>query len=311
MKQKKSPRPSDYISSLNINGLEGRMLKIKAKKLKETEILFVYGHHSTLERWWGLIQVLTNYGNVTVPDLPGFGGMDSFYKISKKPTIDNYADYLATFITLQYQKKKIVIVGLSFGFVVVTRMLQRHPNLTSKVTLLISIVGFAHKDDFIFSKTRYYSYLLTSRFFSNYIFSKFFRYVILSSPVIRLAYAKTYNAKHKFAGIEDVIIHNQIIDFEIELWHSNDLRTWMYTTNEFLKLDNCKIRVKLPVWHVMVSKDNYFNNSLVEQHMRIIFSNYNGVTSNAENHAPSIIADEHMAQYMVPLKLKRILSKLE
>src|SRR3954468_11091969 len=123
MATKKSKNPADYIVPLNINGLDGRMLKLPAPATKQAqgrEILFVYGHHSSLERWWGLVQVLNRYGAVTMPDMPGFGGMDSFYKIGRKPTIDNMADYLAAFIKLRYKRKKIVIVGMSFGFAVAT-----------------------------------------------------------------------------------------------------------------------------------------------------------------------------------------------
>src|SRR3954470_17459407 len=134
--------PADYIVPLNINRLDGRMLRLPAKsarQAKNREILFVYGLHSSLERWWGLTQVLSRYGNVTMPDLPGFGGMDSFYKIGKKPTLDNMADYLAAFIKLRYKNKKLIIAGMSFGFVIATRLLQRYPELTKKVALLVSI----------------------------------------------------------------------------------------------------------------------------------------------------------------------------
>ncbi len=311
MNQKKSNNPADYISALNINGLDGRMIKLDAKKAQTSDILFIYGHHSTLERWWGLIQFLSNYGRVTAPDLPGFGGMDSFYTINKKPTIDNFADYLATFITLKFKNKKIVIVGLSFGFVVVTRMLQRHPNLSSKVILLVSIVGFSHKDDFSFSKTRQIAYLTTSKVFSGYLTSMFFRYVILSKPLLRSFYAKTHNAKHKFKSVKNIDDFNRIINFEIELWRVNDLRTWMYTTNEFLRLDNCRSRVNLVVWHVGVKNDNYLNINLVEQHMKVIFEDYKFSLSNLDNHAPSIIADEKMASPLIPLSLKKQLNKLK
>src|SRR3982750_849342 len=185
---KKLPKnPADYIVPLNINGLDGRMLHMPAPKNKPSnkEILFVYGHHSSLERWWGLAQVLNRYGAVTMPDLPGFGGMDSFYTIGKKPTIDNLADYLAAFIKLRYKRKKVVIAGMSFGFVVATRMLQRYPELTKKVTLLISIVGFAHKEDFTFSKPRYYGYLWGTRILSRKSPSTFFRYVVLHPYILR------------------------------------------------------------------------------------------------------------------------------
>ncbi len=99
---KKSPKASDYIVRLNMNGMQGRMLKMPAPTSTSRSFLFIYGHHSSLERWWGVIQDLSQYGAVTMPDLPGFGGMDSFYKIGEKPTIDNYADYVAAFIKMEY-----------------------------------------------------------------------------------------------------------------------------------------------------------------------------------------------------------------
>lgn len=311
MKQERKKSFEGYIFSLNINSLEGRMLKLPSQKRKKSEILFIYGHHSNIERWTGLIEVLSDFGNVTVPDLPGFGGMDSFYKIHKKPTIDNYADYLATFIKLRFSNKKICIVGLSFGFVVVTRMLQRHKNLIGKVELLVSIVGFTHKDDFTFSRSRVNSYLTSTTIFSGYFSSKIFRYLFLNKFTLRKIYSKTHNAKHKFKNINSVDEFNRLINFEIELWHCNDVRTWMYTTNEFLKLDNCDRRIELPVWHVMTKKDNYFDNKIVEQHMKIIFTDFNNSVSNSDNHAPSVILNKRSAQKLVPNKLKNQLNKLK
>ena len=124
-----------------MNGLQGRMLHLPAPKGRNREILLVYGHHSSLERWWGLAQVLNRYGAVTMPDLPGFGGMDSLYKIDKKPTIDNLADYLAAFVKMRYKRRRVTIIGMSFGFVVVTRMLQRFPELVKKVDVLTSLLS--------------------------------------------------------------------------------------------------------------------------------------------------------------------------
>jgi pimeloyl-ACP methyl ester carboxylesterase len=104
----------------------------------------VYGHHSSLERWWGVAKFLNRYAAVTMPDLPGFGGMDSFYKIGKTGSINNLADYLASFIKLRYKRKKVIVVGMSLGFVIATRMLQRCPELIKRVDMLVSFAGFAH-----------------------------------------------------------------------------------------------------------------------------------------------------------------------
>jgi pimeloyl-ACP methyl ester carboxylesterase len=308
-KQKKGHKPADFIVPLSMNGLEGRMLRLPAPNPEtKREILFVYGHHSSLERWWGVVQDLNQYGAVTMPDLPGFGGMQSFYKIGEKPDIDTLADYLAAFVKLRYNRKRVTIAGLSFGFVVATRMLQRYPDLVKKVDLLVSVVGFAHHDDFTFSKTRYRFYLISAKFFSYRLPALFFRNVFLHPLILRLIYARTHNARQKFQNVKRDQMKG-LMDFEIHLWHSNDVRTYMATTVEFLKLDNCKKRVDLPLWHISVSADRYFDNNLVEQHMRVIFNDFHQAKSRMDTHAPSVIADMKTAAPLIPQTIRRILSE--
>jgi pimeloyl-ACP methyl ester carboxylesterase len=284
---------------------------LPAPEKKTAELLFVYGHHSSLERWWGLMQVFNRYGAVTMPDLPGFGGMDSFYKIHKKPTIDNLADYLAAFIKLRYHRKKVAIAGMSFGFVVVTRMLQRYPELTKKVTLLVSLVGFAHKDDFTFSKPRYAFYLGGTHLLSFRIPATVFRYTALNTTLLKTFYGRTHNAKHKFAEATTPEDYARLMNMEVSLWHDNDVRTWAFTSTEFLTFDNCKVQVNLPVWHVSAEADHFFDNRIVEQHMRIIFNEFYSVPIGLKNHAPSVIADAKTASSLVPDKLRRTLAKLQ
>ncbi|HEX9153698.1 MAG TPA: alpha/beta hydrolase [Candidatus Saccharimonadales bacterium] len=294
-----------------MNGLQGRMLHMPAPKGRTREILFVYGHHSSLERWFGLMQNLNRYGAVTMPDLPGFGGMDSFYKIGEQATIDDLADYLAAFIKMRYGRRrgKVTIAGMSLGFVVATRMLQRYPDLTKKVDMLVSIAGFAHKDDFTFTKARMTMYRLGASFFSLPIAAGFFRHVCLNQFLLRKIYRHTHNAKDKFKGVVEEELQ-EILDIEVRLWHDNDVRTYMKTTVEFLNLDNCTKKVDIPVYHVAMEADRYFDNNLVEQHMRVIFKDYILVTTlKVGNHAPSIIADAKAAAPFVPPKLRKLLSR--
>jgi len=308
MQKRAAANPADFIVPLNMNGLAGRMLQMPAPKNHSREILFIYGHHSTIERWFGLIQVLNQYGAVTVPDLPGFGGMDSLYKIGEKPSIDALADYLAAFIKLRYKRRRVTIFGLSFGFVVVTRMLQRYPELTKRVDLLVSVVGFAHKDDFTFSKSRHKFYLGISWFLSLRMSAWIFRNVFLQPAVLEQFYDKGHNSKERFNGLSDDEF-DETMAIEIKLWRDNDVRTWATTVNAFFKLDNCKVRVDLPVWHVSVKADHYFDTQLVEQHMRVIFSDFQGLKSKIDTHAPSVIADAKTAAPLVPPALRRLLSK--
>jgi pimeloyl-ACP methyl ester carboxylesterase len=308
MSTPKTDSPADYIVPLYINGLNGRMLRMPAPTDHKREILFIYGHHSTLERWWGLVQDLNQYGAVTMPDLPGFGGMDSFYKIGEKPTLDNLADYLAAFVKMHYKRRRFTIAGLSFGFLVATRMLQRYPDLANKVDLLVSVVGFAHHDDFTFTKSRYRFYVGASRFLSHKLPSIFFRNVALHPTVLRLAYSRTHNAKHKFKGA-DAKEYRRLMDFEIHLWHANDPRTHMFTTVELLTVDNCHKKVDLPVWHIAVEGERYFNNQHVEQHFKVIFTEYHTAVSVLDNHAPSVIATKEEAAPLIPQKIRDVLAQ--
>jgi pimeloyl-ACP methyl ester carboxylesterase len=301
--------PADYIMPLNMNGLQGRMMYMPAPAGKKRDILFIYGHHSSLERWFGLAQILNRYGSVTMPDLPGFGGMQSFYKIGKQPTIDNLADYLAAFVKMRYKRKPVTIVGMSFGFVVATRMLQRFPELAKKVDLLVSLVGFAHKDDFTFSLPRYWFYVSVAWLFSLPGTPSIFRAIALQPSVLRAVYGRTHNAKRKFEDLS-VEIAQQMMEVEIWLWRNNDLRTHMYTTNEFLRLDNCRVQVDLPLWHAGVANDHFFDNAIVEQHLQVIFPELHTMKiTGLTKHAPTVIATAKDAAPFVPQQLRKRLSQ--
>jgi pimeloyl-ACP methyl ester carboxylesterase len=309
---KQTPNAKDYIQPLNMNGLEGRMLYLPATGKFNREILVLYGHHSILERWWGLLQNFSAYGSVTMPDLPGFGGMDSFYKIGKPATIDNFADYLAAFIKLRYKRRRITIVGISFGFVVATRMLQRYPDLAKKVDLLVSAAGFAHHDDFTFTRQRMFFYKCLSKLLSFPVMSGIWRHTALNPWVLRKAYARTHNAKHKFAEAAALPEKFEaMMDVEIDLWHLNDPRTHFTTSNEFLHLDNCQVKIHLPVWHVYAKHDQYFDTNVVEQHFRVIFDHYEGAPASMKNHVVSVLADKKETAPFIPQKLRRYLSQKE
>lgn len=300
--------PADFVVPLNMNGLRGRMLVVPAPKNRKREILFVYGHHSSLERWWGLVLDLNQYGAVTAPDLPGFGGMESFYKINEKATLDNYADYLAAFVKLKYKRKKVTVVGLSFGFLVVTRMLQRYPDLCNRIEGLTSIVGFAHHDDFNLSQPRRLVYKLLAKTGSARFIAPIVRYGYLNSFVLKRLYLRRYKqqASPEAFNAADVA---DLIDFDIYLWQANDVRTWLATTYEMLTIDNCGRQIAVPLWHIYVTGDPYFNQSVVEQHMRVIFNEYTEFKAKMASHTPSILANIEEAAPILPKQLRRLLAR--
>ncbi|HEX8762690.1 MAG TPA: alpha/beta hydrolase [Candidatus Saccharimonadales bacterium] len=299
--------PADYIVPLNMNGLQGRMMRLPAKT-RNREILLVYGHHALIERWWGLVQNLNEYGSVTVPDLPGFGGMDSFAKIGQHPSIDNYADYLAAFIKMRYRRRRLTIVGISFGFLVATRMLQKYPELAKKVDLLTSIVGFMHYDDLRFKPLTRKLLRAGSRLVATRPLAFFVRYCCLNRFIITNLYTRLPNGKRRLLEM-DPEEFRLTIEFDLNLWQSNDVRTHWLTTSEFLNLDNCKSRVDLPVWHVASREDPYLDNAIVKEHLLVVFKECHQALFSARGHTPGLLADKKELAVLLPRKLRQALSR--
>lgn len=299
---------ADYILPLNINGLQGRMLFMPAAKKTKREILLVYGHHAVLERWFGLVENLVEYGNVTMPDLPGFGGMESYYKAGIRPDIDAFADYLAAFIKLRYKNKRITVYGISFGFVVITRMLQKYPELAKKVDILISFAGFMREDDIIYGRLKRRVCGRIARLLATRPVAIIIRYGGLNKPILRLLYKTFPQSKRRMVEItpEEFDLN---INFEQVLWQSNDVRTHWLTTSEFLKFDNTKRQIALPVVHIVSKHDHWLNNLKVEEHMRRVFADYTQFVSPAKAHVPSVLANKKEMSVMLPADLRKLLNQ--
>lgn len=297
-----------YISSITINGLRGRVMHFNAPSKKKREILLVYGHHASLERMYGLAKALNRYGSVTIPDMPGFGGMDSLYSIGKKPNIDSLAEYLAAFIKLRFKKRKITIIAVSLGFGVVTRMLQMYPSLTDKVELCVSAAGFTHHDDIKLPPFKRRAVILLTKIFSLRVIAFIIRFLFLQAPIIRWMYRKDTSRSH--TEKETAERRKYRIEFEVWLWQNNDVRTHFFTLNQMLTMDLCNNFLSIPVYHVAVDADQYLDNHLIEQHMRVIYSDFIKLPlTKAKAHAPTIIATAREASVFIPPKLRTLLNQ--
>lgn len=301
-------KSADYILPLYINGLSGRMLRMRPPKSSKKEILFIYGSHASLERYYGVADYLNQFGGVTMPDLPGFGGMDAFYKIGEKPTLDNMADYLASFIKLRYRNKRLILAGYSLGVVIYTRMLQKHPEITKKVDLVVSAGGFVHKEDFKFKRRNYWLMRGAASLLTGRIGSSLIRHVILSGPAIRIGY-RIVERNHPKLVDANKQERKKRIDFEVRLWQCNEVRTYMETVLTMLKLDLTRSYIDIPIYHVGMDNDWYFDNVRVEQHMRTIYKDFYFFKAKALAHSPSIVATAKDAAPFFPPALRRVLRR--
>ncbi len=102
-----------------------------------------------------------------------------------------------------------------------------------------------------------------------------------------------------------------MMDVEIQLWQKNHVRSYMKTTVELMTVDNCRKQIDLPVWHVYTKNDHFFDHTIVEQHMRVVFSDYHGVPIKLKSHTVSVLADKAEAAGLVPPALRRALRKAD
>lgn len=296
-----------YTRPLHINGMDGRQLRLPAPAGKKQEILLLYGHHASIERMSGLAQVLNTHGAVTLPDLPGFGGMDSFYKISEKPTLDNYADYLASLIKLYYKRRKFTIIATSFSVPLVIYTLQKYPELNKKVKGFVSLAGFVHRDDFVFNFREYWGLRTLGLIFSRRIPAFLFRHIALTKPVISMCYRLVAGSHSKMKDA-DVLELKKRIAFEVKLWQMNDVRTRAETYSLMLTLDVCKGgTVNVPAYHITTAEDRYFDHGIVAQHLHVIFPELEVIPSDIPNHVPTIIATAKEAEVYIPKRIRTVL----
>jgi len=289
---------------LDMNGMAGRMAVLPAPKNKRGETLFLYDRHSSLDQWRPVIEYLNRYGAVTAPDLPGFGGMDSFYSIGRRPTINAYADYLAAFFKLRFRRKQVTVVAVGFGFVVLTRMLQRYPALARHVGRIISVGGYARHDDVQHVGQRQRRlHQAAYRLGSSWLAAKVVRYAYLNRWMLpRLvahdsAVMLLQEPEAKAAGLARAI----------DSWRRNDLRTRFYTAAELLRFDNCARPLSLPLWHVRII-DTRLGHMASEQRMRVIFDRATFIDSTVTR-ADFQRLDDKLAARLISAKLRQQLSR--
>ncbi len=305
--------PTKEISSLNVGGLKGRLLKLDSRGKHNTDILLIYGIHSSIERMYTTAKFHSGYGRVWMPDLPGFGGMDSFYTVGRKPNIDDYADYLYSCIkALKLDSKRIRIVSMSFGFLAVTRMLQKHPELTDNIEFVVSFVGFGKTADFSYSTLTRPSSKIFLKFGSTKIGSEFIRLVLFNKISLRAMFTAFRfvkpNPKYKH---ETAKARSAATEMELDLWSNNDARTKFYTYKVLSNFDLVKGQkpIDLSLYDITTPTDQYFNNSSVSATLSKLYKKSSTYTANLKLHAPSVIGNEEEVANIYPEAIKKILAE--
>lgn len=251
------------VTRLRINRLAGRMLRLK-NALHRQEILLVYDLHMDLESVRPLAKKLSRYGSVTAADLPGFGGMDSFYKIKRKPTIDNYCAYLASFIKLRYKSRRLTIVGLGVGGTIAVQTLQKYPDIaakTNRVLLFGSLVDKSDRSQKVFTRkfsTVGYRLLLLRPI------SWMGRTVIMRGPFLRVALG--------LSDLQSAPLSKKDFAEQDRLWRGDDVRSHLFLQKELAALRMPLARLDTPAYALAINTPPDFDYSTWQEHLKIVFT---------------------------------------
>lgn len=304
MKQRYKPAieiPSQFIKPIDYSGLTGRLLHLPAPKNKTKVIVALSGQHASHERMWAIAQLLNEYGEVYLPDMPGFGGMTSFYKIGKKPTLDNYADYLYTFLRSHKLTKDIWFFANSFGSQVMTRMLQKYPQTRDWVHTPIAFVGFAAGTNFAVSK-RYKAWLYALIYPASTRLGAFLINAIVFNPIsLKIMLFFFSRAKAKMQS-DDENLKQDMVRMEAYLWTTNDHRTHAATAITMFRDDLRRYsHEKIPhtIHNIMTESDQYFDNKRVKNTFLELYDGYQAYELDLPVHAPSLIADKEQVRAML------------
>lgn len=303
--------PNHQVETINIGGLKGRLLHLSPKtKSKNKQILLIYGMHSSLERMYSTALFLNRYGEVTLPDLPGIGGMEPFYKINKRLTLDNYADYLYTILKSRKLVSKVDVVAMSFGFMVLTRMLQKYPETEAWFDNVISFVGFGQANDFQYSLFKRRAYIVISDVMSTRLGGWIAAKLIFNPLSLRLMFRVlgTFNPKYQYGFRTDP---EGTVAMELDLWQKNDARTRFAIYKLFFEFNLCNDlhKIKVPLLDLTTPNDQYLDPKRVQASLRAIYTNVESARLNSRLHAPSVIGTESEVAKAFPEKAKQILSE--
>ncbi len=197
-----------------------------------------------------------------MPELPGIGGMTSFYSIGEATTIENYASYLASLIEFRYHRKRhVIVVAVGEGAVFVTRMLQNHKQAAAKVDKLICIGGMLHSNDVPLLR-------------SNRILARLAYRALLLKPVTwlvsRLRFRWLIKATHGHKKRS-----REVRELDAILWQKSDMRTYYTLRRQLLKIDVCDKALDRPLWFVWANLPSGLDVQAFKQHAMIAFKRVN------------------------------------
>ena len=115
------------------------------RKGKGKPLILVHGAGGTSAYWFNQLSELSKKLAVVAIDLPGHG---KSAPMERKPTIELYAEHVATFVN-RVKPGKVVLLGHSMGGLVAQQVALNHPEILEKLIIVDSSAKFAVQHDYV------------------------------------------------------------------------------------------------------------------------------------------------------------------
>jgi pimeloyl-ACP methyl ester carboxylesterase len=269
---------------------------------RPANIILVYGHHSTLERWEPLARELARFGNVWMPDLPGFGGMDE----AVLPTYElhAYADHLAKFTSVVAPKGRLLLCGVSFGFAVVCEALRRHPSLLEASRAVVSVGGFIEGSSLRLASWQKLGVLAVAGALRNRRVAATVRSHLLSYPIARSVDLALGLTKRR-AGA-DRSRAARLCAADLELWRANSVTTHWATLRLMMRLQR-GTPLDVPCVHIQNPLDPYVCYSSNARSLRSVFRDLDVCLPTLIGHMPSLDSPQSAYEALFDLQCVEVI----
>ena len=261
--------------------------------------MFVYGIHGSLERFYGVIHFLARFGRVIAPDLPGFGGMETLAKANRKQNLDNVADYLAEVLEREIPEGQITLVGLSYGFVVITRMLERQTVIANRSDMAISLMGLVDGQDLAMRGFKRFGAEVVTLLARTPVISVLYSAIVSSRWMLNLMYRPNHPKMRALGRVKRA----EFIEFESYLWRCNDLATWGRSLHELFHLSARAAQLPVPLFNIATKHDHWLDIATTEAHLRMEYAFVTTYSSDISNHGGVAYEDEQEAYAMIPREM--------
>lgn len=303
--------PDSEISQLEIFGLKGRLLRLKSKSPKHKQkIVLLSGLHTRHERMYGVADFLSRYGEVYAPDLPGFGGMDSFFSVNRQASADDYAEYIKDFLEKYDLTSGVTIIPNSVASQFFIRMLHNYPETRTWFKKSVGLMAFADDNNFNIPWVKQTGidilvgagrHKLGANLLSRTLLSKSFLEFVMKGLVLLRPKMKVGDKQRR----------REAIEMEVLLWTENDKRTHGVTAYDMFRRrcsDWFTEPMDMTFYNIATKKDQYFDHQKVTGSMRKIFSDYQDVWIKADLHSPSVIGTADDFAGIIPDEAIKILT---